>query len=68
MKQNRYLNQMNGEIFICEDTRVVDTIDGVDYLLVRREDSPRIFKMRRDVLRRLDTAVVKGKSRNFAKV
>jgi len=68
MKQNRYLNQMNGEIFICEDTRVVDTIDGVDYLLVRREDSPRMFKMRRDVLKRLDTAVVKGISRNFAKV
>lgn len=59
---------MNGEIFVCEDTRVVDTIDGVDYLLVRREDSPRVFKMRRDVLKPLNNTAAKSKSRHFSKL
>jgi hypothetical protein len=68
MKQNKFLNQMNGEIFICEDTRVVDTIDGVDYLLVKREDSPRVFKMRRDVLRPLNNTVSKSKTKHFSKL
>ena len=68
MKQNRFLNQMNGEIFVCEDTRVVDTIDGVDYLLVKREDSPRVFKMRRDVLKPLNNTAAKSKPRHFSKL
>ena len=68
MKQNRFLNQMIGEIFVCEDTRVVDTIDGVDYLLVHRVDNHRVFKMRRDVLRPLNDTASKSKTKHFSKL
>jgi len=58
---------MNGERFICDDVRTVEVIDGVEYLIVHRPNEHRVFKMRKDVLEK-DTAIVKGKSRDFAKV
>ena len=58
---------MNGERFVCDDVRTVEVIDGVEYLIVHRPNEHRIFKMRKDALEK-DTAVVKGISRNFAKV
>ena len=67
MKPVFFKNRMNGERFVCDDVRNVETIEGVDYLLVHRPNEHRIFKMRKDALEK-DTAVVKGISRNFAKV
>ena len=67
MKPQFFKNRFNGERFVCEDVRAVETIDGVKYLLVHRPNEQRVFKMRRDALEK-DTAVVKGTSQNFAKV
>jgi len=67
MKPVTLKNRMNGERFICDDFRTVENIDGVEYLVVHRPNEHRIFKMRKDALEK-DTAVVKGKSQNFAKV
>jgi hypothetical protein len=67
MKPQFFRNRLNGERFVCEDVRAVETIDGVEYLVVHRPNEHRSFKMRRDALEK-DTAVVKGTSQNFAKV
>jgi hypothetical protein len=67
MKPVTFRNRLNGERFVCEDIRAVEHIDGVEYLVVHRPNEQRLFKMRRDALEK-DTAVVKGISRNFAKV
>lgn len=67
MKSMTFKNRLNGERFICDDVRTVEVIDGVEYLVVHRPNEHRTFKMRRDALEK-DTAVVKGTSRNFAKV
>ena len=58
---------MNNDVFVCDDVRVTDTIDGVEYLLVHRPNEHRMFKMRKDALEKI-AAVVKGKSQDFAKV
>jgi hypothetical protein len=47
-------NRFNGERFVCEDTRAVETIDGVEYLLVHRPNENREFKMRRDALEKIN--------------
>lgn len=67
MKPMTFKNRMNNERFVCDDVRTVEVIDGVEYLLVHRPNEHRVFKMRKDALEK-DTAVVKGKSQNFAKV
>ncbi len=67
MKPVLFKNRMNGERFVCDDVRVIETIEGVEYLLVHRPNEHRVFKMRKDALEK-DTTVVKGISRNFAKV
>lgn len=67
MKSMTFKNRMNGERFVCDDIRAIEVIEGVEYLLVHRPNEHRIFKMRRDALEK-DTAVVKGKSQDFAKV
>ena len=67
MKSMTFKNRMNGERFVCDNVRTVEVIDGVEYLVVHRPNEHRTFKMRKDALEK-DTAVVKGISRNFAKV
>ncbi len=67
MKTMTFKNRLNGERFICDDVRAVEVIDGVEYLIVHRPNEHRMFKMRKDVLEK-DTAIVKGKSRDPAKV
>ena len=67
MKPMTFKNRMNNERFVCDNVRTVEVIDGVEYLLVHRPNEHRVFKMRKDALEK-DTAVVKGKSQNFAKV
>ena len=54
MKPVIFKNRFNGEQFVCEDTRAVETIDGVEYLLVHRPNENRQFKMRRDALERVN--------------
>ncbi len=67
MKPMTFKNRMNNERFVCDDVRTVEVIDGVEYLIVHRPNEHRMFKMRKDVLEK-DTAIVKGKSQDFAKV
>ena len=67
MKPVTFKNLMNNDRVVCDDVRKIENIDGVEYLLVHRPDNPRPFLMRKDVLEK-DTTVVKGISRNFAKV
>lgn len=54
MKQTIFKNRMNGERFICEDTRAVEIIDGVEYLVVHREINQRPVMMRKDMLEKIN--------------
>ncbi len=67
MKPTLFKNRLNNERFVCDDVRVTEFIDDVEYLIVHRPNEHRMFKMRKDVLEK-DTAIVKGKSRDPAKV
>ena len=67
MKSMNFKNRLNGERFVCDDVRTVEVIEGVEYLIVHRPNEHRMFKMRKDVLEK-DTAMVKGRSQDPAKV
>jgi hypothetical protein len=67
MKPTLLKNRLNNERFICDDIRVTEFIDDVEYLIVHRPNEHRLFKMRKDVLEK-DTAMVKGRSQDPAKV
>ena len=54
MKRVMFRNRLNGERFVCEDTRTVEQIDGVEYLVVHRPNEQRSFKMRRDALEKIN--------------
>ncbi len=60
MKTVLFKNRMNSEQFYCNDPKVVQTIDGVEYLVVHRPGQDRQFLMRKDALEKigkvLDTA------------
>ena len=53
MKPITYQNKLNGERVVCNDTRNVEVIDGVEYLLVRRPGTDRHFLMRKEVLQKI---------------
>lgn len=53
MKPVTFKNRMNSEKVICDDTRQVETIDGVEYLVVRRIAQDRRFLMRKDALEKV---------------
>lgn len=57
MKSTTLENRINGERFICDDVRTVEVIDGVEYLIVHRPNEHRIFKMRKDILAKVNTPV-----------
>ena len=67
MKPTTFKNRLNNDIVICNDTRLIEVIEGVEFIVVHRPGSDRQFLMRKDILVK-DTTVVKGISRNFAKV
>lgn len=48
-------NKMNGEIYHCDDRRLTEIIDGVEYLLVQKPYSDRKFLFRKDVLEKVST-------------
>jgi hypothetical protein len=50
MKPVMLVNPRTNEKFVCEDIKDVKTIEGVAYIQVRRENSPRLHLMRRDAL------------------
>ncbi len=58
MKPTLFKNRLNNERFVCDDIRMTDNIDGVEYLIVHRPNEHRVFKMRKDVLERINTPVV----------
>ncbi len=62
-----FKNRFNNELVICDDMNKIEIIEGIEYLVVHRPKSDRQFLMRKDALEK-DTTVVKGTSRNFAKV
>ena len=57
MKQTVFKNRFNNEQFVCDDTRVTETIDGVEYIVVHRPNEHRPLKMRRDALEKINTPV-----------
>ena len=50
MKSIIFKNKMNGERFVCDNTRAVQVIDGVEYLVVHSEFNMRPVMVRRDML------------------
>ena len=53
MKIITFKNKFNGEHVICNDTRAVQIIDGIEYLLVSRRIQDRKFLMRKDALEKV---------------
>ena len=59
MKAVTFQNKLNGEQVVCDDTRNVEVIEGVDYLLVRRPGTDRRFLMRKEVLQKIPEKKIK---------
>ena len=57
MKPIMFKNRMNSDVFVCDDVRMTDNIDGVEYLFVHRPNEHRVFKMRKDVLEKINAPV-----------
>jgi hypothetical protein len=57
MKAMMFKNIFNNEHFVCDDIRVTETIEGVEYLVVHRPNEHRPLKMRRDALVKINTPV-----------
>ena len=53
MKPVTFENKLNRERVVCDDTKLSQWVDGVEYLAVHRENSPRIFLMRKDSLQKV---------------
>lgn len=45
--------KLNRERVICNDVRLSQWVDGIEYLAVHRENSPRIFLMRKESLQKV---------------
>ena len=57
MKATMLKNRFNNERFVCDDIRVTENIDGVEYIMVHRPNEHRVFKMRRDALEKINAPV-----------
>jgi len=53
MKIITFKNKFNGERVICDDTKAVQIIDGIEYILVSRRIQDRKFLMRKDALEKV---------------
>ena len=53
MKAIMLKNRFNNEHFICDNIRLTETIDGVEYIVVHRPNEQRPLKMRRDALEKI---------------
>ena len=54
MKAMTFVNERNGEQVVCNNTRMIETIDGVEYLVVHRPGTDRQFLMRKDALKKVN--------------
>ena len=54
MKSMTFVNERNGEQVVCDDVRDVRVIDGIDYLVVHKQDNPSPFMMRKDALKKVN--------------
>jgi hypothetical protein len=61
MRSITFKNVLNGELVVCDNTKNIETIDGIDYLVVHRRDNPRLFLMRKDVLKKVTDKVIEHK-------
>lgn len=50
LKPILFENKVNGEKVLCQNPLNKQWIDGVEYLRVQRQNSPREFLMRKDAL------------------
>lgn len=57
MKRVTFKNKLNGEYVICDNVRDVEVIDGVQYLIVHRQNSDRMFFMRKDALEQVNDKI-----------
>lgn len=48
---------VNNDRVICDNVKDIRIIDGVEYLVVHKQDNPRSFMMRRDALEKLGNVV-----------
>ena len=62
MKATMLKNRFNNEHFVCDDIRVTENIDGVEYIVVHRPNEHRPFKMRRDALEKIAPVTQRNKS------
>lgn len=62
MKSTLFKNKLNNERFVCDDIRLTENIDGVEYIIVHRPNEHRHFKMRKDVLEKIKVTDSKNKS------
>lgn len=53
MKPITFENRVSHERVICDDVKKVQTIDGVEFLQVRRQNEQRHFLMRKDSLQKI---------------
>jgi hypothetical protein len=53
MKPVMFKNRMNSDKVVCNDVRLKEVIDGVEYLLVHRPGNDRQFLMRKDALEKI---------------
>ena len=53
MKTITFKNRFNGERVVCNDTKAVQVIDGIEYLLVSKTIQDRKFLMRKDALEKV---------------
>jgi hypothetical protein len=57
MRVTLFKNLFNNEQFVCDDVRMTENIDGVEYIVVHRPNEHRPLKMRRDALEKINTPV-----------
>jgi len=54
MKAVTMRNQFNNERVVCDDVRDIRLIEGIEYLVVRRQENiNRTFLMRKDALQKV---------------
>jgi uncharacterized cysteine cluster protein YcgN (CxxCxxCC family) len=55
----RLRNLLSNETWICEDYTNVRTVEGVDFVEVHKENSPRVFWMNKTTLVKIKTESTK---------
>lgn len=56
-----YENNLTKERWLVDNPNTVEQIEGVDYLIVRSPETGRVFKMKKDALKKVVDRVMKKK-------